>query len=198
MSNTQISSIEIKFLPDFSRLTPDHPALLGVGLLCIDVDNLLTPYKKGKIYPGYVEQFSDLQAEGINTCLVTNATDGERIERIAQSLTTPYFHKGMYKDHFDKDSGMPSKTHPEIDRAAVRNVGFGSHGQRAGMVDDQLKNLNGAKQVPEFSTYFWTFPNGIRMHPGTAAGRIVEVPYGFGRIAIQNLGKLANGTHEEF
>ena len=198
MSNTRVSPIEIKFLPDFSRLTPDHPSLLGIGLLCVDVDNVLTAYKREKVYPGYVEQFADLHAKGINTCLTTNATDGDRIKRLSDVLATPFLHKGMNKDHFDRDSGMPSKTHPAIYRAAVTNVGFGRNGLRAGMVDDQLKNVRGAELVPEFSTYFWTFPNGIRMHPGTALGRVIEVPYGFSRIAIQNLGKLANGTHEEF
>lgn len=198
MTQRETGNIEIKFLRDFAYLDSAHPALLGVGLVCFDAENVVVPYKRSKVLAGYADQIAELHEEGINTCMLSNMTDSDRAEDIAGQLGTKYFHKEMGKDHFAGYRGLPSKTHPEIYQAAIFNVGMGSNGPRAIMVDDQLKNIRGASQVPEFSTYFWTYPNGLRMHPGVALGRLIEVPVGFGKIAVQNLGKIAKGTHEEF
>ena len=58
--------------------------------------------------------------------------------------------------------------------------------------------MRGVAGVPEFSTYLWTLPRGLRMHIGVAFFRVVEVPYGFGKIAAQTVGNIRRGTHSEF
>ena len=203
MSRLTDGSLEIHFTPDFANLTPDSEALFNVGLVCFDAENVVVPYGARETWRRYRDVVSDLQDAGINTCMLTNMTDGQRAASIAKQLGTEFLHKGMWPDKSDlggeaMDQGMAPKTHPEMYQTALARVGIGSHGNHAAMVDDQLKNIKGILEVPEYTDYFWTFPNGLKMHPGVLLGRVVEVPVGFGLVAMQNFLKLKNGTYGEW
>ena len=70
---------------------------------------------------------------------------------------------------------------------SLENIGFGEHGERAAMVDDQFKNIAGAVQVPKFIRYIHTYPRGVlRSHPGVLLARMPEQAISFGAVALQN------------
>ena len=199
MNRIQTGELELTFARDFMAVKPDSPSLLGVGLVCFDAENVVLPYKGEKVWPGYKEHVAGYHDAGINTCMITNMPDGDRAERVAEQLNTPFAHRGMWPESRDmSDPGMASKSHPEMYQHALRNVGMGSAGNQAVMVDDQLKNIKGIQGIAEFTRFIWTFPNGLKVHPGVLLGRVVEVPCGFGLIARQNIRKLRTGTYGEW
>ncbi len=177
---------EVHFSRDPSSLDPNSGLFDGIGLVAIDIENVLAGYGENKPYAKYKNFGSRFRDTGRNVCLLTNMDDGERAGEIAAELNLPMLHKGMNTGFHDPlGTGMPSKTNSTIYRSAIDLVGFGGAGNQAVMVDDQLKNMIGAIQVPEFTKYFWTFPNGIKTHPWVALGRVVEVPSGIMLLASQ-------------
>lgn len=199
MNRLHTGELEINFAHDFRTIRPDSSLLFGVGLVCFDAENVVVPYKGEEVWPEYRQTVVDLQIAGINTCMVTNMRDGDRAARVAEQLRTPFVHKGMLPDPSDPhDRGMLSKSHPEIYQHALNQAGMGTNGNTAVMVDDQLKNIKGLEGIDKFSRFIWTFPNGLKVHPGVLLARVVEVPYGFTLIGRQKMQRLRNGTYGEW
>lgn len=186
--------INVHFLRDLNKL-PEHDSFINVGLVCFDAENVVVPFGEDTLFPGVKETIRELQSGGVNTCMLTNMTDGERAKRIAGELGTASIHKGMV---YDLNKKVPSKTEPTMFELALEHPGLGSAGTRAVMVDDQLKNALGARKVDGITDYFWTFPKGIKQHLGVALVRPIEVPVGLGIIGKQQLMRFKNGTYGEW
>lgn len=151
--------------------------LANIGLVTIDIKNLLAPYGGDKPYQDEMTlHLADrLGARGVRGCLLSNASDGERVSVIADELGLPILHKGVEVN----GRILRSKTHPEIYEAAIELVGFGDNGSQAAHFDDQMKNYRGMRKVPEFTRYFWTYPRGIlNSHKGVLAVRPFETVAG--------------------
>ena len=196
----------IEFLPDFKRLDPSHPKLMNIGLLCVDLENIVVPYGGSKPDSVYRDQIAELIDSGINVVGISNTTDSNRAHEIGDMLGMEgVINKGLPKDP-ERPGTFRSKSFPDMFVHAVEVFEYGKNGSKAAMVDDQLKNVQGCSQVDEFSTYFWTFPNYFSsQHRGVLLGRAVEVPVGFGFIAaqkavkaIQFIPKLKNGQYGEW
>jgi len=183
MNRLMTGELEVNFARDARTITPDHDLLQGIGLVAVDVDNVVTGYQDNTPYPGFRELFEGYRDAGINPVLLSNLHDSERAKIVSEAMNTPIAHKWMPRDH--NDESMPSKNHPDMYQWAIDNVGMGDNGNGAVMIDDQLKNVFGAEKVPEFTQYIWTYPNGVKTDPRVFAGRTLEVPFGFGLIAVQ-------------
>lgn len=207
MSNLLAMRPEIHLLKDFRSLQPDDPRLLGIGLLCIDLENIFIPIGGDEVQQRDVDHVQKHRDAGKILVAVTNTTEHDRAQVISDQLG---FHgvlaKGQRKDPSDLASIMRSKTSPDLFKQAVDAYGFGRSGRLAAMVDDQLKNVRGTSKVPDFTKFFWTFPNYFwHQHPGSLAFRPLEAPIGFGLIGIQKvigsvnaIRSIANGTHGEW
>lgn len=143
-----------------------------IGLVCIDFENCISPYKGDTVYEKYASIGPRMAERGVTLFGLTNMPEPERAGNIADQLGVDYAHKGMI---LPNGGVMPSKSHPEMYRYAIETVGFGSNGDKAMMIDDQLKNIRGAAKVPEFTSYVHTVPRGFfRSHPGVLAFRPFE------------------------
>ena len=177
-TDSRIFTGDIMIRPHFrleSRLaSPD--SFRGIGLLCIDIENLLAGYGQTQVYEKYESLKPKLIERGIRGCLVTNMDDHERALGFADQTGLPMVHKRMI---MPDGAEMPSKSHADPYQWAVDNVGFGPNGVNAAMVDDQIKNIAGAQLVPEFTEYYWTRPDGLlRSHKGVLAFRPIELAAG--------------------
>jgi hypothetical protein len=198
---------QVHFLRDFNALQPDDPRLLGIGLICVDLENVFVGLGESTVTAADVEHVARHMDAGRVLVGATNMSDTERAQTIADSLgLNGVINKGMRGDPSDPTSVMRSKTHEDIFKHAVEAYGFGRLGKRAAMIDDQLKNLRGARKVSDFTDYFWTFPNYFfNQHKGVMSARLGEVPFGMGLIAVQRTARtirsaksLINGTHGEW
>jgi HAD superfamily phosphatase (TIGR01668 family) len=62
----------------------------GIRGLIIDLDNTMTPWKDVKISPRIVAWFTELQAAGIQSCVVSNSKHRHRVAIVAAKLGIPF------------------------------------------------------------------------------------------------------------
>lgn len=181
----------VHFLRDFRSLMPNDPRLDGIGLLCIDLENVFVPLGGDSVQEEDRRHVMRFVLSDITIVGATNTTDHERAQIIADKLgMNGVIAKGMRTSPSNEGRVLRSKSHGDMFEHAVDVYGFGAHGRRAAMLDDQLKNLQGVHEVPDFTDYFWTFPNYFnQQHKGVLAARPVEVLAGFGLIALQRVGQ---------
>ncbi|MDD2234362.1 MAG: YqeG family HAD IIIA-type phosphatase [Desulfitobacteriaceae bacterium] len=62
----------------------------GIRGLIIDLDNTMTPWNDPEISPGVQKWFAELQAAGIQSCVVSNNKHRGRVAVVAEKLGIPF------------------------------------------------------------------------------------------------------------
>ena len=188
----------LHFVRDFQSLQPNDARLDNIGLLCVDLENVFVPLGGNTVKQADKDHVLRFVLADITVVGLTNMTDHDRAQDIADQLGMEgVIAKGMRTAPSEDGIVLRSKSHSDMFEHAVDVYGFGAHGKRAAMLDNQLKNIQGVHGVPRFTDYFWMFPNYFnKQHKGVLAGRTIEVPIGFGIIGLQKLGRLLDDNAE--
>lgn len=141
----------------------------GIGLLGVDVENVLTDYKNPEVLPGVVEHMEELLAtSGLRVVLITNQKDREFLDRVVAQLPGKLDYVNP-----NEELGLRKKPSPDMFELAVREFSGEADAKQAAHVDDQVKAWLGATRAG-YGTFFWTKPVGEHQHRGVKAFRPVE------------------------
>lgn len=141
----------------------------GIGLLGVDVENVLTDYKNPEVLPGVAEHMEELLAtSGLRVVLITNQKDSEFLDNVVAQLPG----KLNYVNP-NEELGLKKKPSPDMFEFAVREFSSEADVKQAAHVDDQFKAWLGATRAG-YGTFFWTKPVGEHQHRGVKAFRPVE------------------------
>ena len=164
---------EICLINDVTDITPNDLLMRNVGLIGLDVENILTDYKDSVVRPEVKEHLGMLASTVVNLefILLSNSTDAGFMEEVAAQLNkTEFLHK---------NGSLAGKTKPEMFEAALAMFHehmFDEDSRRlysAVHVDDQWKSFFGVASA-NWNTFFWSLPYGQKQHPGVRLARPAE------------------------
>ena len=166
---------ELVLLPDIMDLCAADLVDRKVGLLGLDMENVLTDYQDTAVRPEVAGHLGGLASDSVQTdfVIITNKKDEGFIKEVSEQIGGAPF-------YFPKD-GLRGKTTSDLFEAAARdfdlvNPWSDNYRFTAAHLDDQVKNYRGIKRARgnAWQTFFWTRPYGERQHLGVRAARPAE------------------------
>jgi HAD superfamily phosphatase (TIGR01668 family) len=103
-------------VPSVPEIDCAHLAAYGIQGVMLDLDNTLAPWRSPAIFPGVQEWIACVKAHGLRACIVTNASNAERVRPIAESLEIPWVTRalkpmaGGYRRGMDLLQTIPEST----------------------------------------------------------------------------------------
>jgi hypothetical protein len=169
---------ELCLTTDITALTAGDLTSRNIGLLTVDIENLVTDFGSTEVRTDVQEHLASLCSGMVelDIALITNnASPGFAREVSEQLGSVPYYYPdGKLRDKMRHDmfaAAASDLLFSRVNHEPLEQRLYAAH------IDDQLKNYVGMA-MPHgrdyWRTYFWPVPYGEHQHPGARAFRPFE------------------------